>query len=158
MAGKTTVVACAAFAAAALIAASGSAKTICGGLVREFKYDAPNRAPVHFGGWSRAEGAEGHDYCVFADVFYADGSALWAQKADFTWQRLYNLPHEPRVCEIMDDFPRITPEQFKGDVFPSGVTSLVYHVSLRNLPYRPLGAFIAAIAAGQQPVFSVAGE
>ena len=70
--------------AAALIAASGSAKTVCGGLVREFKYDAPDRAPVHFGGWSRAEGAEGHDYCVFADVFYADGSALWAQKADFT--------------------------------------------------------------------------
>ena len=70
--------------AAALIAASGSAKTVCGGLVREFKYDAPDRAPVHFGGWSRAEGAEGHDYCVFADVFYSDGSALWAQKADFT--------------------------------------------------------------------------
>ena len=79
-------------------------------------------------------------------------------EGDFAWQRPYNLPHEPRVYEITDDFPRITPEQFKGDVFPSGVTKLVYHVSLRNLPYCPLGAFIAAVAAGQQPVFSVAGE
>ena len=79
-------------------------------------------------------------------------------EGDFYWQRPYNLPHEPRVYEITDDFPRITPEQFKGDVFPSGVTKLVYHVSLRNLPYCPLGAFIKAIASGQQPVFSVAGE
>ena len=73
-----------AFAAALSPWAASAAKTVCGGLVQEFKYDAPDRAPIHFGGWSRAEGAQGHDYCVFADIYYADGSALWAQKADFT--------------------------------------------------------------------------
>ena len=77
------VVACVAFAAV-LSPWAAPAKTVCGGLVQEFKYDAPDRAPIHFGGWSRAEGAQGHDYCVFADIYYADGSALWAQKADFT--------------------------------------------------------------------------
>ena len=74
-------------------------------------------------------------------------------EGDFYWQRPYNLPHEPRVYEITDDFPRITPEQFVGGVFPSGVTKLVYHVSLRNLPYCPLSTFIAALADGQSPCF-----
>ena len=78
-------------------------------------------------------------------------------EGDFAWQRPYNLPHEPRVYEITDDFPRITPEQFKGDVFPSGITKLVYHVSLRNLPYCPLSTFIDAKQSGIQPVFRVAG-
>ena len=78
------VVACAAFVAVLSPWAASAAKTVCGGLVQEFTYDAPDRAPIHFGGWSRAEGAQGHDYCVFADIYYADGSALWAQKADFT--------------------------------------------------------------------------
>ena len=78
------VVTCVAFAAVLSPWAASAAKTVCGGLVQEFTYDAPDRAPIHFGGWSRAEGAQGHDYCVFADIYYADGSALWAQKADFT--------------------------------------------------------------------------
>lgn len=78
-------------------------------------------------------------------------------EGDFYWQRPYNLPHEPRVYEITDDFPRITPEQFKGDVFPSGITKLVYHVSLRNLPYCPLSSFIDAKKRGIQPEFRVAG-
>lgn len=86
----------------AFVAAAVSAKTISGGLVQEFKYDAPDRAPIHFGGWSRASEAHGHDYCVFADITYADGSALWAQKADFTrgthdWEYSANalVPQKP---------------------------------------------------------------
>ena len=78
-------------------------------------------------------------------------------EGDFSWQRPYNMMQEPRVYEITDDFPRITPEQFKGDVFPSGITKLVYHVSLRNLPYCPLNTFIDAKKRGIRPVFRVAG-
>lgn len=79
-------------------------------------------------------------------------------EGDLYWQRPYNLPHEPRVYEITDAFPRITPEQFVGGVFPSGVTKLVYHVSLRNLPYCPLSTFIEAVVHGSTPSFVASSE
>ena len=75
-------------------------------------------------------------------------------EGDFAWQQAYRMLEEPRVYEIDDKFPRITPAQFPGG-FPAGITKLVYHVSLRNLPYCPLDAFIKAVAAGETPVFSV---
>ena len=79
-------------AAAALMAGAVSAKIVCGGLVKEFVYDAPDKVPIVFGGWSRAEGVEAQEYCVYADIKYSDGSALWAQIADFSrgthdWER-----------------------------------------------------------------------
>lgn len=77
-------------------------------------------------------------------------------EGDFSWQRPYNLTCEPRVYEITDAFPRITPEQFANGVFPSGVTKLVYHVSLANLPYCTLSNFIRAKQGGDEPVFEVA--
>lgn len=76
-------------------------------------------------------------------------------EGDFSWQRPYNLTCEPRVYEITDSFPRITPEQFANGVFPSGVTKLVYHVSLANLPYCTLSNFIRAKQNGAEPVFEV---
>lgn len=64
-------------------------------------------------------------------------------EGDFSWRRPYHLQCEPRVYEIAPDFPKITPSQFVGGVFPSGVSKLVYHVALHNIPYRPLSAFLA---------------
>ena len=53
-----------------------AAQVVCGGLVRDFTYDAPDRTPLYFGGECRAEGVAAKDCCVFADVYYADGTAL----------------------------------------------------------------------------------
>ena len=76
-------------------------------------------------------------------------------EGDFSWQRPYHILCQPLVFEIDDSFPRITPEQFPGGHFPSGITKLVYHVSLQNLPSCPLDSFIAAKVAGASPHFSV---
>jgi len=70
-------------------------------------------------------------------------------EGDFSWLRPYRLADTPLVFEINDSFPRITPEQFPGGRFPTGITKLVYHVSLQNLPSCPLDDFIAAKAAGK---------
>lgn len=76
-------------------------------------------------------------------------------EGDFAWQRPYHVLGSPLVYEITDDFPRITPGQFVGGHFPSGITKLVYHVSLHNRPSCVLDDFIAGIAAGNVPVFTV---
>lgn len=76
-------------------------------------------------------------------------------EGDFAWQRPYHILGAPLVFEINDDFPRITPGQFPGGHFPGGITKLVYHVSLRNLPSCPLDDFLAALVAGQTPTFTV---
>lgn len=76
-------------------------------------------------------------------------------EGDFAWQRPYRIQGTALVYEITDDFPKITPEQFPGGHFPSGITKLVYHVSLQNLPSCPLDSFIAAKVAGASPHFSV---
>ena len=75
-------------------------------------------------------------------------------EGDFAWQRLYHVLGSPLVYEITDDFPRITPGQFVGGHFPSGITKLVYHVSLYNRPSCPLDDFIRAVCAGTPPVFT----
>lgn len=75
------------------------------------------------------------------------------QEGDFYWRKTYRFLGEPKVYEIGDDFPRITPAQFPEGRFPAGITKLVYHVSLRNLPYCPLDAFLEAVAAGRAPTF-----
>ena len=79
-----------------------AAQIVCGGLVTNIVYDVPMRAPVYFGGECRTEGANAKDCCVFADIYYADGSALWAQTATFTqgthgWEKSSDvvLPKKP---------------------------------------------------------------
>lgn len=76
-------------------------------------------------------------------------------EGDFAWQRPYHILGNPLVFEIDGNFPRITPEQFPGGRFPGGITKLVYHVSLQNLPSCPLDDFLAAIVAGKPPRFTV---
>ncbi len=76
-------------------------------------------------------------------------------EGDFPWFHKYHILGAPLVFEVSDDFPRITPEQFKGGKFPGGITKLIYHVSLHNRPSCPLGAFIDAMMRGEKPVFTI---
>ena len=50
---------------------------------KTFTYDKPDKTPVVFGGWSRADGVKARDYCVYLDIHYADGSKDWAKRADW---------------------------------------------------------------------------
>ena len=76
-------------------------------------------------------------------------------EGDFAWEMGYSFLGEPKVYEISNDFPRITPGMFIDHHFPSGITNLIYRVSLRNQPFCTLTSFLEAIREGQQPVFNV---
>lgn len=76
-------------------------------------------------------------------------------EGDFSWHRPYHFQREPLVYQITPAFPKITPSQFPGGVFPSGVTKLVYHVSLHNIPYCPWTSFVSAVAHGESPRFAL---
>ena len=72
------------------------------GTVREYAYDTPDKTPIVFGGSSRSVDAEARDYCLYADVWYADGTTKWSLKATFDpgthdWQR--------RVCAFIPEKP-----------------------------------------------------
>ena len=78
------------------------AQIVCGGLVTNVVYDLPTREPIWFGGESRAADVNAKDYCVFADVYYEGGGALWARMAAFSqgshcWERSANVcvPKKP---------------------------------------------------------------
>jgi len=73
----------AAFAlAAAMSAAAEEVKVNV--LWKEFTYDNPDTTPIVYGGESRAEDVHANDYCVFLDIYHPDGSATWAERAEFT--------------------------------------------------------------------------
>ena len=66
------------------------------GLWQTLTYDAPDKTPVVFGGWSRAEGVKAGDYCVYLDVDYADGSHDWGVKASWRqgthdWEKIQSV-------------------------------------------------------------------
>lgn len=72
------------------------------GQVEVFDYDKPDMTPIVFGGSSRSIGSEAEDYCLYADVWYADGTTKWGLKAVFDpgthdWQR--------RVCAFLPEKP-----------------------------------------------------
>ena len=54
------------------------------GIQQDFTYDTPSADPIYFGGRSRSENAMANDYCVYLDVYYADGSTTWGVKASFS--------------------------------------------------------------------------
>ncbi|MBQ3097025.1 MAG: hypothetical protein IJC66_02615, partial [Kiritimatiellae bacterium] len=69
---------------------------------KTFTYDNPDKTPVVFGGWSRAEGVSSRDYCVYLDVHYADGSKDWGKVApwrqgthDWEETRAVLIPKQP---------------------------------------------------------------
>lgn len=83
-----------AFATAlALVSASAvSAEAFKQGLWKSFEYDQPDTTPIFYGGESRAENVAMSEYCVYLDVYYADGSVTWGERADFDqgthgWQK-----------------------------------------------------------------------
>ncbi len=48
------------------------------GLRQEIVFEKPDKTPIMFGGWSRAETIIGaQDYNIYMDVFYEDGTNLW---------------------------------------------------------------------------------
>ena len=42
-----------------------------------------HETPFLVSGWSKANAAQGQDYCLYLDVWYADGTNLWGQRRDF---------------------------------------------------------------------------
>ncbi len=77
------------------------------GLWQTLTYDAPDKTPVVFGGWSRAEDVKAGDYCVYLDVDYADGSHDWGVKASWRqgtheWEKIQSVffPKKP-VSKIL---------------------------------------------------------
>lgn len=75
-----------------------------------FNYDTPDKTPIWFGGESRSENVEGGgQYCIFIDIYYADGSHTWAKQAQFPigthdWVRSENvfIPHKPPAIEDVE--------------------------------------------------------
>ena len=78
-----------------------------GGRWKSFKYAVPDKTPVVFGGWSRADGVMAREYCFYLDVRYADGTWRWGVQADCRpgthgWEKAADVfvPDKP-VSEIV---------------------------------------------------------
>ena len=58
------------------------------GVMQEIVYAKPDRTPVLFGGWSRAErvGVETQDYCIYLDIWYEGGGNAWSVTAEWSRQ------------------------------------------------------------------------
>ena len=54
-----------------------------GTVLYDFTYDKPDKTPIILGAWSKADRVDGGDYCMYADVWYSDGSVKWAVRANF---------------------------------------------------------------------------
>lgn len=69
---------------------------------KNFTYDKPDKTPVVFGGWSRAEDVKARDYCVYLDVRYDDGTYDYGKTANWRqgthdWEKTTNVfvPKKP---------------------------------------------------------------
>lgn len=47
-------------------------------------YDAPDKTPIIYEGWSRSTNAAAQDYCLYLDIHYADGTPQWGVRAEFS--------------------------------------------------------------------------
>ena len=55
------------------------------GIRQVIKYDKPSMDPVVYGGWSKCENVmSSHDYCVYLDIFFEDGTTYWGASAWWT--------------------------------------------------------------------------
>lgn len=54
------------------------------GVMQEVVYSKPDKSPVLFGGWSRAEGVMARDYCIYLDIEYAGGGNAWGVTASWS--------------------------------------------------------------------------
>jgi hypothetical protein len=76
--------------ASSVVSAGSPAANTCW---KEFVYDNPDTAPIVYGGESRAENVHMSDYCIYLDIYYADGSVSWGERAEFAsgthgWQKV----------------------------------------------------------------------
>jgi len=56
------------------------------GAMQEIVYAKPDRAPVLFGGWSRAERVAAQEYCIYLDIWYEGGGNAWGVTANWSQQ------------------------------------------------------------------------
>ena len=55
------------------------------GIRQVVKYDKPSMDPVVFGGWSKCENVmSSHDYCIYLDIYFEDGTNAWGVSAWWT--------------------------------------------------------------------------
>ena len=73
---------------------------------------------------------------MLTSLNYPPGCWYWDQ--EFTI-----LGKSPRIYEVSDDFPKITPENFRNRVIP--IKKLIYHISLANLPYLNMNSFLESL-------------
>lgn len=74
-------------------------------------------------------------------------------EGDLFWRNEFHIQNQPQVYAVCGDFPRITPQMFHNDHFPTGIIKLVYTISLANIPSCGLSEFISAIRDGREPRF-----
>ena len=134
------------------------------GLMQEVVYERPSRAPILFGGWSRAERVTGHqDYNIYLDVEYEDGTFEWAfrslwnqetgAESSFDWRHTFSCvrPEKPvrRISYYVmlrkeahgkvwfDDFElrRGEPDVQMGPVTMQSAAPLSWHGVLLEAPF-----------------------
>lgn len=90
------------FLAALSLCTGLSAAEFTGGRWKNFVYDRPDTLPILFGGESRGENVNVIDYCLYLDVWYADGTPEYGVRAAFEqgthgWQKVRSVffPRKP---------------------------------------------------------------
>jgi len=48
-----------------------------------FEYEHPDKTPLVFSGWCKTEDAVAVDCCIYLDIWYENGEAVWGRKAMF---------------------------------------------------------------------------
>lgn len=147
------------------------------GAMQEVVFDPPVQHPFAVSGWSKAEGAEGVDYCLYMDCWYADGTNLWGQQRHFDngthdWQRIsyvFDVTKPVTKIQFFILFRRcagkawfdnvslsLVPFEFSGErVRPSlyGGNSIDYNAAL-TFPAK----WTASVLRDGQSVFSTQGS
>ena len=90
------------FAFAAMAMSFAFAEPVKMGLWKRFDYDEPTKDPIFYSGESKAENVVACEYSIFLDIYYADGSVTWGERADFAsgthdWQKVSGafVPKKP---------------------------------------------------------------
>ncbi|NSW54371.1 MAG: DUF4091 domain-containing protein [Armatimonadetes bacterium] len=147
------------------------------GAMQEVVLDEPINHPFKVSGWSKAENANGRDYCLYMDCWYDDGTNLWGRQKSFTrgthdWEYIEYVfhPEKPIVkIQYFILFRRCTGQVWFDDVSLSlapfevqrkravpglyGGNSIDFSASL-SLPAK----WKAEVLRAGQPVFESAGE
>jgi hypothetical protein len=59
-------------------------RTGVAGIMQEIVYAKPDKSPVLFGGWSRAEQVMAREYCIYLDIWYEGGGNAWGVTANWS--------------------------------------------------------------------------